>query len=102
MIIPYLNQCIENAERGESRLNPEILKINGMSSPKIRHLINNICSYPDFKRYLEVGTWRGSTLLSAANGNKNIELAVGIDDFSQFVEPHPHTKEWLYCTPYQD
>ena len=49
-------------------------------------LLNNLCS-KDATRYLELGTYRGSTLISALYGNLKSH-AVGVDDFSyDFREP---------------
>ena len=89
--------AVNNALNHKSNLDEDVLSINGMSSPKVRHLINNICSISGISHYLEVGTWRGSTLISAISNNKNIKMALGVDNFSQFVEPHPTTKAWLHC-----
>jgi SAM-dependent methyltransferase len=90
----FIDRSIEKAKIGESHLSKDILNINGMSSDKVRHLLNNLCSREN-TNYLEVGSWRGSTFLSAISNNP-VTHAVAIDNFSQFVEPHPHTKEWLY------
>lgn len=92
----FIEECIERANRGESKLSNEALAINGMSSNKVRHLLNNLCSRPGTK-YLEVGSWRGSTFISALENNE-VQTAVAIDNFSQFVDPHPQTKQWLYLT----
>jgi len=96
-MINAINECIENAKKHQSKLDNDVLSINGMSSPKVRYLINNICSISGISNYLEIGTWRGSTLISSINNNNNIKLALGVDNFSQFVEPHPTTKAWLHC-----
>ena len=58
-----------------------------MSSSKIRHFLNNICSYPD-TCYFEIGSWQGSTLVAALYRNENsITDAVGIDNWSEFGGP---------------
>jgi hypothetical protein len=79
-----INQCIDsiyNANREISKINNKILAIDGMSTPKVRHLMNNICNF-DSCKFLEVGTYKGSTLCSAAYKNKG--SFVGIDNFSEF------------------
>ncbi len=79
-----INQCIEsvyNSDRNISKVSNDILNIEGMSSPKVRHLMNNLCSF-DNCRYLEVGSWMGSTLCSAAFKNKG--HFIGVDNFSEF------------------
>ena len=40
-----------------------------MSDPHNRHLLNNLASAPG-TRYLEVGTFRGSTLIASLCGNE--------------------------------
>jgi hypothetical protein len=58
--------------------------IEGMSGQKYRTFINNfIGSHPD-ARYLEIGSWRGSTAAAALNGNS--VKAICIDNWSQFGE----------------
>ncbi len=59
---------IELAYQGSSSLTQQILNIDGMSSPKVRHFLNNLCSLPGTS-YLEIG-WKGSTWISALYGNK--------------------------------
>ncbi len=79
-----INQCIDsiyNANREISKIDDKILEIEGMSTPKVRHLMNNICNFQDCN-FLEVGTYMGSTLCSAAY--KNNGSFIGIDNFSEF------------------
>ncbi len=86
-LIDHVERSIENAERGKSRLTAfHLTAIEGMSSIKGRHLLNNLCAANprmDSTRYLEVGSWKGSTLCASTFSNP-IE-AVAIDDFSQFT-----------------
>ena len=59
----------------------------GMSSPKSRMFFNNVCRALSTLmpiRYLEVGTWAGSTLLSFIINQYNIEYVSAVDNFSQF------------------
>jgi hypothetical protein len=81
-MIDHIQQSIDNAINHISKLNSEILSIEGMSSSKIRHFLNNVVDIPNAK-YLEIGTWAGSTLCSALYKN-NPDLAIAIDNFSQF------------------
>jgi len=75
-----LSSCCVN----RSKLTDEILKLDGMSSPKIRHLLNNlICQLGvgnNSVRYLEIGTWKGTSFVSALYGNE-VERAVVIDNW---------------------
>ena len=103
-----IDRSIDLAERGISNLNAWTLPNSegmpvpfssgtygwaGMSSTKGRHMFSNICKFlGDFEKvkYLEIGTWAGSTLFSILfqNGEK-MECATAIDNFSQFQENHP-------------
>lgn len=86
-LISHVQKSIENANNGCSKLTPDILRVEGYSSPKVRHFLNNICSLPH-TRYLEIGTWKGSTFISALYGNvQTIEGAVGIDNWTLFGGP---------------
>ena len=59
--------------------------IEGMSGQKYRTFINNfVGSHPD-ARYLEVGSWQGSTAAAALYGNALKALC--IDNWSQFNGP---------------
>ena len=77
----HVEKCIENAELLISNLNDDILNYKGFSGNKTRHFYNNICSMNDCK-YLEIGTWYGSSSISSLYCN-NIE-AVFIDNWSLF------------------
>jgi hypothetical protein len=63
------------------RLDQEILSMQGMSGRKYRTLVNNM---PD-ARYLEIGSWAGSTLCAAIYNNEVRALA--IDNWSEFGGP---------------
>jgi hypothetical protein len=84
-MIEHVIRSINNAENHQSKLDQNVLNIDGMSSPKIRHFLNNIVDMPNAK-YLEVGTWKGSTLCSALYNNSP-NFAVAIDNFSEFSGP---------------
>lgn len=59
----------------------EILNYKGMTGKKTRHLYNNLMELPNAK-YLEIGTWYGSSSISAVYKN-NLD-ALFIDNWSQF------------------
>ena len=63
-------------------------EIRGLSSDRVRHFLNNLCSYDDAV-YLELGTLLGSTFFAATMGN-SIEN-IGVDDYSD-PECKPMTK----------
>lgn len=77
----HLQRCFDKAENEESKLPKEILEMEGMSGKMTRHFYNNLLEIPD-ARYLEIGTWKGSSTFSAMYGNKaNI---ICLDNWSQF------------------
>jgi hypothetical protein len=80
----FIEQSIEDANAGVSKLSKDVLSIDGMSGVAARHFYNNICSRDD-TRYLEIGTWKGSSLCSAIYGNK--VRSVCIDDWASFDGP---------------
>lgn len=77
----HVEKCINNAELSISKLNDDILNYKGFSGHKTRHFYNNICSI-DYCKYLEIGTWYGSSSISSLYCN-NID-AVFIDNWSLF------------------
>jgi hypothetical protein len=61
-----------------------LVDVEGMSSPKVCNLLNRLVSAMDpDEHYLEIGTWKGRTLLSAAAGNHH-RLCIGCDKFRFF------------------
>jgi hypothetical protein len=83
-VIAFVQDAVSKANKEESKLSAEALSIDGMSSPKVRHLLNNLCSSQGV-RYLEIGSWKGSTLIAALYEN-NIP-AIAIDNWSEFGGP---------------
>ena len=79
--IRHVENAIYNAELGISKLDRHVLHAKGMSGNFTRHFYNLVCSMHNV-RYLEVGSWYGSTMCSALCGN-SID-AVAIDNWSQF------------------
>lgn len=97
-LIAHVCQSIAKAEKGDSKLPPAALNVLGYSSPKVRHLLNNLCSLPKAS-YLEIGCWMGSTWIAGLYGNyPNMSFAVAIDDWSLF----DGSKEQFYenCNPF--
>jgi Methyltransferase domain len=80
-----LFQSLFKAVRAESKLSAEILDIDGMSGRKYRFFINDVIATLPNARYLEIGSWAGSTACSAMYGN-NVEVTC-IDDWSEFGGP---------------
>jgi hypothetical protein len=80
-----LKKSFEAACRKESVLPDEIRRIVGMSGQNYRSFINNyVHAVPD-ARYLEIGSWTGSTATAALFGNQ-VE-ALCIDNWALFGGP---------------
>lgn len=80
----HIEKSIDNAEHYKSKLPKEILSMTGYSGLKTRHFYNNLLSMENSK-YLEIGTWMGSSVCSAMYGNSAKVLC--IDNWSQFGGP---------------
>ncbi len=68
-LLQHTIKSLNNANRNISKISDFTKSIEGMSSHKIRHLINNLCNITGIK-YLEVGSYTGSTFCSAVDSNK--------------------------------
>lgn len=87
-LIKHVQSSIYSADRGHSKINEKILNIEGFSSSKIRHLLNNLCNFHNVN-YLEIGCWKGSTFISSLYQNKvSIASAIAIDNWSEFDGPY--------------
>ena len=84
-MINHVKSAIDKAYNNNSKITNDILKIDGMSGDKTRHLYNNICNL-EHGHYLEIGTWKGSSFISAMYNNNNITGTV-IDNWSEFGGP---------------
>ena len=74
------------AEVFKSNLSEEFLNMDGMSTEKVRHYLNNACSSVEFssgtKNYLEVGCASGSTYISS-NFKSNLDRSYVCDIFTE-------------------
>jgi len=84
--------AFQQAKREESsipvdpeQIENELLIIHGMSGYMYRHLLNNLCARQGIT-YGEVGTWNGSTFLSAVFNNSHIK-AWTCDNWTEFGGP---------------
>jgi hypothetical protein len=75
---------MREAKAQRSKLTPDILALPGMSGKLTRHLYNNLLAMPD-ARYLEIGTWKGSSVCSAMCGNQ--AAVVCVDNWALFDGP---------------
>lgn len=80
--IKNIKNAYEKTLLDEHKLPDNILTMNGMSGKKYRKFINNLIQEVKNPRYLEIGSWKGSTSCSALYGNS--AKAVCIDNWSQF------------------
>lgn len=77
-----LAQAIELGKQRKSKLQKEVIAMIGMSGQMYRHFVNNLIELMPDARYLEIGSWAGSTMCSAINGNA--VTAFAIDNWSEF------------------
>lgn len=84
ILVQHVIDSISKTDNKISKINTEILNIPGMSGEGTRHFYNNIVNIQD-ARYLEIGTWKGSSVCSAMYGNKAIITC--IDNWSEFNGP---------------
>ena len=76
-----IETAFANADNHYSKINDKIIGMEGMTGLKTRHFYNNLLNFND-ARYLEIGTWKGSSVCSAMyKNNANI---VCIDNWSAF------------------
>jgi hypothetical protein len=89
---PYVNlvlNAIDNSATKSSNFNEESFDIDGLSSHRVRHLLNSICSSEGIK-YLEIGSYLGSTFCAAIQNNTLDAYAV---DTWETAELQPYENE---------
>jgi hypothetical protein len=79
-----IEKAFQNAENNISKITNDIIDMEGMSGTKTRHFYNNLLNTEN-ARYLEIGTWKGSSVCSAMCGNK--AKVICIDNWSEFGGP---------------
>ena len=82
--INLVETASQNAENDSSKITNDIIQMDGMSGKKTRHFYNNLLNTED-ARYLEIGTWKGSSVCSAMCNNK--ATVVCIDNWSEYGGP---------------
>jgi hypothetical protein len=75
-----LEQAYLMAMDQNTKLSDQVLTMPGMSGGKYRTLINRLIEKTHNARYLEIGSWKGSTACSAMYGNT--VTATCIDNFT--------------------
>jgi len=88
-LVEHVQACIVLGDKETSKLPKEASydNLSGLSSNKVRHFFNNLCSIPK-KRHLEVGIHTGSTLISAGYKNE-LDFIAGIDNFGMPFKGNP-------------
>ena len=79
-----IDTAFQNAENNISKITNDIICMEGMSGTKTRHFYNNLLNTEN-ARYLEIGTWKGSSVCSAMCNNK--AKVICIDNWSEFGGP---------------
>ena len=79
-----IDTAFQNAENNISKITSDIISMEGMTGTKTRHFYNNLLNTKD-ARYLEIGTWKGSSVCSAMCNNK--ANVICIDNWSEFGGP---------------
>lgn len=82
---PSLQNAFDDSMSLTHKLPEWVVLLSGMSGRKYRYLINNLIGRLRSPRYLEVGSFAGSTACSAMYGN-SVEM-ICIDNWSQFGGP---------------
>lgn len=85
----FIGAALELADNGISKLSEREREIYGLSSTRLRSLLNNLCS-KEGTSYLELGVYKGATIISAMYGNPKLK-AVGVDNY-KYDEREP--KKW--------
>jgi hypothetical protein len=95
-LVTHVVQCVEKAERRISKLDRKQLQIDGLSGLKEKFLLNNLCSLPDAS-YLEIGLWKGGTLIASTYKNEdNLRQIIAIDNWSELGGPREEFYKNLY------
>jgi hypothetical protein len=85
----FIDAALELSDSGLSKISEREREIFGLSSTRLRNLLNNLCSKPNTS-YLELGVYKGATLVSALFGNAEVK-AIGVENY-KYDEREP--KKW--------
>ncbi len=90
-LIQLATSSYENAQRNQSKITNDwrVMDQYSMSSKKFKNLLSNLCSL-DNCCYLELGCFRGGTLIAALSQNKTL-AAYAVDNFT--YNPLDHYKD---------
>ena len=90
--VERVQRSIDRASALRSKISEDVLAVPGMSSPKVRHLLNNLCDFEGCN-YLEIGSWKGSTVIAAAFRNHGHFTA--IESFRKWWQKNSPREELL-------
>ena len=88
-LVKHVIGSFNQANTFQTKLSREIFELEGMSGAKTRILYNELCSLVIPGRqtqYLEVGSWKGSTLCAALQSNSNCH-GTSIENWALFGGP---------------
>jgi hypothetical protein len=95
-LVKHVIKCLNKANTFDTKLTKDVFSLEGMSGIKTRIFYNELCSRPETV-YLEVGSWKGSTICSAGYGNTGAKIYC-IENWSLFGGPkdefHTNTKKF--------
>lgn len=74
----WVKASLEMADNERAKITEREREMHGLSSVRLRCLINNLCA-AESVNYLEIGVYKGATLVAALRGN-NVNVT-GIDNF---------------------
>ena len=77
----HMNTSVAKSILGMGKLPQSVLALEGMSSHGNRLLLNNLCELEG--KYLEIGSWKGSTFISALYNNPECK-GTSIDNHQEF------------------
>lgn len=95
-MIEHIKKSLENANLEKSKLNNKTFEVPGFTSPKIRHLLNNLGNYPNLN-YLEIGVHKGATFV-ASNFENNLNSSIAVDNWSEFAQDGLSKQEFVKFT----
>lgn len=84
-------EAIDKSGTGDTKFIEDGYKIEGLSSHRVRHLLNHLCSDPK-NTYLEIGSYTGSTYFAAIMNNNLYSYAV--DNFEHEIAPARDDLVW--------
>jgi hypothetical protein len=93
-LVQHVAHSIRLADDRQSQLDRAAFQAKGFTSPKVRHLLNNLGSLAGLD-YLEVGVHRGATFV-ATNYRNTLSSAVAIDNWSEFDDDGSVKTEFLH------